>query len=171
MKHLIVAGAVVLAIVLGVLGLIFLNVTKVDESVDSYGSASSPSVVNGCMEINGLTECRYGTRMVTNASTTCAFRSPSATSTLVRAAATVTNLYGGTFDLEFGKAATIMATTTSLGIVTSAVLNSTIVASSTPVNGGELLTQIFPPNYWLNVKVGSSSPTIAGYCSAVFQTL
>ena len=135
-----------------------------------YGNASSPSLIDGCLDFGNSLYCQYSQGMK-NASTTCSFRSPTASSTLVFASAQVRNAFGGTFAVEFGKSSSVMATTTSLGYITSVTGGTTIIASSTSNNGGESLSQNFTSAQYLNIKVGSSSPTIAGNCVAAFLTL
>lgn len=139
-----------------------------DEATPSvFGSATSPSVINGCQEINGTTICDYGSAFTT-ASTTCAFKLPSATSTLQSAAARIANPQGTANIGEWGYSRTdSFSTTTSLGFaLISATLQTIIVASSTgttnlnPVNA-------LPPGGWLVFKTGSTTPTgVTGRCSA-----
>lgn len=131
------------------------------------GSASSPSVVGNCMEVNGVTNCFYSQRMA-NASTTCSFK-PAATSTLVAFGAKITNSYSGSYGVELAKSATAYSTTTRLGYEATGIAagnQNTIVASSSLG-----AAQVFGPNDFANVKFGSSSPTVQGTCSAVFQVI
>lgn len=137
----------------------------------TFGASSAPSLIDGCLDFGGgALYCQYSQRM-TNASTTCAFRSPTASSTLVSATAQVRSAFGGTFSIEFGKSDTVMATTTSLGGHSGIAGAITITASSTPAEGGDAMTQNFNSGQFLNIKVGSSSPTMSGNCTAVFRTI
>lgn len=159
--------------VVGVVALLGLSrpepVTKVVETIkEQLGAASSPAVVEGCMEISGGKLCTYGQKM-TNASTTCSFKLPStASTTLVAAAASITNSFGGGFGVEWGRGATAYATTTSLGYRPGAIASGdkgTFTASTTPLDM-EDEDFVLAPGGYLNFKIGSTSPTIAGYCYA-----
>lgn len=152
------------------------QVERVVEKV--VGSASSPSVVGGCMDINGVTECHYRQAMK-RASTTCAFKAPAnASSTLMYATAFFTESAAGAYSLEWGKAFnSAFATTTSLGNLNTAVAaNGDYVfsASTTPT------TQIDPAQAiastdWVNLKLGSTTPSDLtlrnSFCSAGFRVL
>lgn len=141
---------------------------------NELGSASSPSVVNGCMEVNGQNLCFYSQRMA-NASTTCSFRAQ-ATSTVVSAAAKVTNAFGGSFDVAWGTSVSPNATTTSLGYKIAAIASDqgTFVATSSLYAPGGTIedpTTVLGPGQYLNFKVGSTSPTVQGSCSAILQII
>lgn len=144
--------------------------------VDQYGSASSPSVVSGCMDIEGAKLCTYGTRM-TNASTTCSFKlPPTATTSVIAASATITDSYGGSFAVEWGAGTTAYATTTRLGYKPGAIASGdkgTFSATSTMDTGADIEDEshVLAPASYLNFKVGSTSPTIAGYCYAQVMTI
>lgn len=161
-------------LVIGAIALVALGlgIHQMDVPADqSLGSASSPSVVNGCQNINGVTVCFYNQAMRA-ASTTCSFKTPSATTTLVAAAAKVTNSYGSSFDVQWGKAADAYSTTTSLGHgagVSSGDVG-TFVATST-FTDIENPTTVLAPNTYLNFKIGSSSPTVNGSCSAQLMVI
>lgn len=151
------------------------NVGSQVQEEPQLGSASSPSVVDGCMEVNGVTTC-YRSASMSNASTTCALRAPTATSTVSLATAKFTNTFGGSFDLEIAKAANIYATTTRLGYasaaVTSGSIGSFIVATSTAPNAiGVDQAFVVAPSTYVNFKVGSSSPTLRGTCNAEFRVI
>lgn len=151
------------------------NVGSQTEEEPQLGSASSPSVVDGCMEVSGVTTC-YRSASMNNASTTCALRSPAATSTLAVATAKFTNTFGGTFDFEVGKGTNIYATTTRLGYASAAVssgsIGSFIVATSTaPGAIGVDQNFVVAPSTYVNFKVGSSSPTLRGTCNAEFRVI
>lgn len=158
------AGVAVLVVVLGFV--FFGSKPTIVERV--VGSASSPSVNGGCMDVNGMNLCSYRTGM-TAASTTCSFRT-AASSTLMYAAVHVVTAPGA-FDIEFGKSDNLMSTTTSLG--KQSVANKatpTVLASSTPVAGGDAVSQFFNAGQYLNIKLASSSVSslVSGTCSAVF---
>lgn len=144
--------------------------TITERVVESLGGASSPAVVDGCMEVNGVTTCSYQQSM-RNASTTCAFKAPiDRKSVLIHSSVSVTDIFGGSYYVEFGKDTKIDATTTSLtvsGVISAA---ATVIASTSPAastNPGI----VFAAGSFLNIKLASSSPTVTGTCTAVFQKL
>ena len=174
MNNKIIVG--VAAAVIAVLGFVFTQQAPV---VDTLGSASSPSVNGGCMEVEGITRC-YKTSAMAQASTTCSFRSPTqASSTLVSAVGRITNAQGGAFDVEWGKAVATQATTTSLGraLIAAATGQATAVASTSPVQtlaaGTSMVDSagVFAPGTWVNMKIGSTSvsSSFRGTCAATFE--
>lgn len=147
-------------------------VTKeVQPIIQQLGSASSPSIVNGCMEVNGVLQCSYKAAM-TNSSTTCAFKLPNATTTLQSFVAHFSNPTGA-FITEMGvgpQIAGAAATTTQIAELTPTVNGRAQTLSATSSMGiapNELTDYLLPPNQFLTVRVGSSSPTLAGTCAAV----
>lgn len=170
--NVLVTGVAVVALLVSVLAFAKPNpVERVIERV--VGSASSPSVVGGCMDVNGVSHCYFSQRL-NFGSTTCAFKAPAgASSTLEYATINVTDAKGSNFDVEFGKGNTAFATTTSLGyagIQTAA--GFTAYASTTPVDLSDP-TIVFNPADFLNVKIGSTTPSslMKGRCTAVFNVL
>lgn len=105
-----------------------------------------------------------------NASTTCQFRLPAATSTEISAAVKFTNVFGGSFDVEFGRSLNVMATTTRISYKTGVNSQASIIASTT-VNAELDGSGTFPPNSYLAVKIGSTTPTVKGSCSALFMVI
>src|SRR5437763_111271 len=84
-----------------------------DSSGTKLGTASSPSVSNGgCLDLNGTTVCYFGSSWMT-ASTSCAFKLPSATSTLKYAAAQIKNQQGTVNLGEWGYSQTDRFSTTT----------------------------------------------------------
>ncbi len=141
-------------------------------SEPKLGSASSPSVINGCMEINDTTVCYYGSAWAV-ASTSCQFKLPSATSSVTFAAAYPKTM-GGTANFgEWGYSKDVMSTTTSLGSGTiSATVQTVISASSSPGWTVNNVTAMLPPGGYLVFKQGSTTPTgVTGRCSASVQTI
>lgn len=132
------------------------------------GSASSPSIVSGCQTINGATSCYFQQNMA-SASTTCSFPI-TATSSLDFAGAKFTNTYGGSFVVEWGKASNRYSTTTTLGYAPGISSGSlgTFIATSTSADINDE-SGILSPGTYLDFKVGSSSPTLQGTCSAVIR--
>ena len=143
------------------------------DGVTKFGGASSPNVINGCVEIGagGASLCVLKQNMI-QASTTCSFRpglTLGASSTLIRANAGFTNTAGTALGVEFGKAPAVMATTTSLGYDSNVSGNMTSQASTTLVSQRNDAT-VFGLGDYLNVKIGSStvSSLFRGTCTALF---
>lgn len=133
------------------------------------GGGGGPDFITNYLSVGGVRTWEYKAAMA-NASTTCSFLSPAATSTLSYAGATITNSYGGTFDAAWGKAANAFSTTTSLGYISAAIASGaqgTFVASSTAVDIKDGSGVIAPSTY-VNFKIGSSTPTLTGTCVAKF---
>ena len=90
--------------------------------------------------------------------------------------ATFTNTYGGSFDVAWGKATNAFATTTSLGYKAAAIssgdLGSFVASSSAALLASATTMEdpasLIAPNTYVNFKVGSSSPTLTGFCNATF---
>lgn len=178
-QTLISAGVAVLVVVLGFV--FFAPVKTVVERV--VGSASSPSVLDGCMDVNGVTKC-YKSSGLNQASTTiCSFKSPSATSTLdIKSGVKITTGTTTAIALEIGKSTVYDATTTRISYVTLAsgaqVTLNTFVASTTGVYGslGQQHTAdetdiVFAPSTYLNVKYGAALGdlnVLVGSCKAEF---
>lgn len=164
MKNYIVGGIAVVALVLA-----FLAYTKPGQTiVQQLGSASSPSIVGGCMELNGITKC-YSTSGFSQASTTlCSIRTPGATSTLQYAGASITTASTSALQFEWGKSTVPDATTTPLGIYNLASTIRAVVMASTTVGGNSAALAadtplIFGPNMRINLKYGGSlCPTATG---------
>lgn len=162
----------VVATVLSVVALVvaFAFPKSADQPV---GSASSPSVVGDCMEVNGVSTCFYSQRLAL-ASTTCSVRVPFEAE-LVSATANVAAAPLGTTQYEFGLAATAFATTTSLGrgVIASGAQGS-LVASTTQVNTGHIVDQttVLTAGSFVNLKVGTSTPTgQTGVCNVVLRKI
>ena len=136
----------------------------------NLGSASSPSVVDGCMEVNGVSLCTFSQKF-SAASTTCSFRNRGvASSTLIKATARVLNPQGSTLAFEFGKAATAFATTTSLGYYTGITGGTTIQASTTVTSFTDAAYN-FTSTDFLNIKAGSTTFSGTGVCTAMFMSI
>lgn len=147
------------------------------------GSVTGPDSYYQDETHNGVRLSYFNQRMRQTASTTCSFK-VIATSTLVSAIAKFTLASSSATLIEWGKAATPFATTTSLGrIALAAAAQGVAVASTT-----ELLatmmdpTFVLAPNTYLNLKVGGAvsngeqQVAAAGFvpvgtCSAIFNVL
>lgn len=171
-----------LAVGLSVLAIVvsFVGVTKTPEvvynTVEKFGSASSPSVVDGCMDINGVETCRYEAKMKTATTTLCAFRAPaSATSTLERAVVQFNHASSSAVVVYIAKAVSPFATTTN--IVTEplgAAAKGTLVLNATTTLDMDAAT-VFAPGTYLNVGIqggdigGMTGLAPDGLCQAVWQ--
>src|SRR3990167_10335969 len=139
----------------------------VERTMETLGSASSPSVVGGCMDVNGVQHCYYGQKMTT-ASTTCSFPlHNSASTTVLSAAATITNARGGLYSAAWGIGINPYATTTSLGYFhESRIFNNMVAVASTSfeTNIGSNIGPAFVagPNSSLNFKLGTTTHNVAG---------
>ncbi len=173
MKSKITLGVALVAIVIAIGG--FFREPQVQQAVQQQLGGQSVSVTDGdCLFSQGTHICT-SKQLMKNASTTCSFKSPTASST-VEAYATFTNTYGGSFDVAWAKSTSAFATTTSLGYKAAAISSGdtgTFVASSSD----QLLAlsttmedpaSIVAPNTFVNFKVGSSSPILTGMCVATF---
>ena len=184
MKDNLVSGAVFggVALLIVVLGLSIIKPTIVVNAVNSVlGSASSPSVIGGIMEVEGV-QTLYKSSGFNSASTTiCSFKSPAATSTLAFGSVKISTATSTAIVLEMGKSTSYAATTTrisyvALGSGAQVTLNA-FVASTTGTYGslGQYHTAdetdlIFAPNTYFNVKYGASAvgPALGGSCKAEF---
>lgn len=175
LKDLILGGAVVATIFLIAFVVFSLSPTKTQKTdvtqPQTYGAAGSPIVSGGCMDVNGVVTCPSKFALTLATSTPCAVKSPAATSTLLAAAMRVSSTSAAATYIEFGKATTQYATTTSLGIVTlGANAQGTAIASTSrawPSIDGPTL---FSPNTYLVVKIAGNTQ-IAGSCQATFEII
>lgn len=141
-----------------------------DKVEQNLGAASSPAVVDGCTEIDGVTRCYRSSSMTQNASTTCTLRAPtSGTSTLTFAAARFNTASTAALTwVEIGKAASIQATTTVLGRgYFAADTKGTVLATTTPLDALDE-DKTFNPGWYLNVKIpgGGTGSAPIGKCVA-----
>lgn len=146
----------------------------------SFGNSSSPSVIDGCMEVNGEMTCYNRSIARTATNTPCAFRSPAATSTLRFGAYKISSTSAATLVLDIGKATTPFATTTSLGsAAVAADAQGTYLASTTPsgVAAGQTILDaawVFAPSTYFVVKVGGTAAGMAqtgGSCVAEWTVI
>lgn len=146
----------------------------------TLGGASSPSVINGCTEINGVTQCYSRVALRTATTTPCAIKSPAATSTLVLGSARLTVSSSTATVWTLAKSTTAFATTTSLGdSAVGASAQAGILATTTPVT--DLNDKVvFGPNTYLvlgaaaGITAGDTAGTgfvPAGTCTAEFVVI
>ena len=163
----------VLALLLG--GLAFFKTPKETTVVQNLGGSSAPSNIgDGCLDMGGTFLCLLS-ESFSPASTTCSFPMRNlASSTLVKASARIYDNRGDTFGVEWGKAANAFSTTTSLGYSQSFTTGS-FLASSTPEFGfgptGKNIASNFTATDFLNFKVGSTSFSGKGVCSALYMSI
>ena len=144
------------------------NVPKQTVTSPTLGAATGPELSSPYFTFGGVRQWARKTSMTTG-STTCSIQGPVATSSLVAASASFTNVASTTV-MEIGLSSTAFATTTQIAVTTvTGGLQSQLVASSTSN------TLIVPPNFYVNTKVGSGAiagtTNTAGTCIAVFREL
>lgn len=169
-------------------------VEKVREVV-TVGSASSPSVVGGCMEVNGVTSCYGKETFKTATSTLCVLRSPLATSTLVKFTAknnsATTTALVLVLERTSNPYAPLLATATSTSVIAQGVLLAnddspfTYFATSTTASGEIIIpTRLgsqaeFAPGTYLTfyadgtaiAQAFGAGSIFTGNCQAEWQTL
>lgn len=130
------------------------------------GANPGPDSQSECTSQNGLMTCSTN-KGLTLASTTCSVRAPAATSTLVFASLKVASTSATAALIEMGKSVSPNATTTLLGAANLAAnAQGTMLASTT--NAGIDNANVFAPNTYFNVKVGSGVFQFGGTCTAQF---
>lgn len=161
MKNNILVGIVVAVVVLVGASLVLPSEVRTVVEKITVGSASSPSVVGGCMEVNGVTSCydsqvpRAATSTAITNATFCSFKIQ-ATSTLVVATLKGTNDgYANTF--EIGMANDHLATTTRLGWLTVGSGLPFEMVASTSVRATGLVEGILIPGDFVNFKVATGT--------------
>ncbi len=128
----------------------------------TFGSVSGPDLYSTYFNVNGVINWYYKTAM-SAASTTCSFKSPAATSTILSLNAYLASASSGTgLSLEIGQSTSPNATTTLITVNEAAAATTLLQATTT---GSALTDGIIAPNTYINVKIGSSSPAgIKGTC-------
>jgi len=133
------------------------------------GSASSPSVVDGCMEINGVTSCYREGAFISATTTPITVKTPAATSTLALGSGChFTTASTSAKAIRFAKALLQNATTTFLfGANSAASEPRTVVATTSTDNF------VFGPNQYLSVSLvgGTGVDSPAGFCAFTFIQL
>ncbi len=149
-------------------------VREIVKEVVEVGSSGADRF-NDCEARNGIIQCFYKKALSTATTSVCAFKSPAATSTLLRATLSVKTATSTATIVTIAKAANSNATTTSLfkgAIASGAPATMTKVASSS-TDGAD----IFAPNTWLNFGVEGFAPNAAdttkflGQCQATFELI
>lgn len=154
---LIVAG--VLGVVLGVGTAVYINntpQTPTTQTTQKFGSLASPELPYDHLTWGAVSEYHFSQAMTQNASTSCNWQTPAATSTVK---VTVRFAFASTAAafIEIGKSAGPQATTTSLGKFTLAAGAQGTVISSSTVAATDLgidPVSVVAPSTWLAVKGG-----------------
>ena len=130
------------------------------------GSASSPSVIDGCIEVEGVTKCYRKMKMAAATTTVCALKAPTiATSTLTSLTVDATVSSTTATTVTIAKANSGFATTTLIGnqVAFAALAQFTVVASTTVAQGITGTATTFNPGQYAVVGfsggTGTFSPT------------
>jgi len=156
-------GVVTSVLILGVA----LFVINTAAPLQPLGAVSGPDIYSPYVSVNGVTSWYYRAGM-TNASTTCQFRSPPATTTLALYdfTAQVTLAPTTTPQFELGYSTSNMATTSRLALhtFTAGTLRS-IVSTTTPTDA------LIAPNTWFAVKQGGGGGSFVptGVCQLTLK--
>lgn len=170
-------GVALVAGILVTAGYLVKQPQTVREVVNQLGSVSSPDIMSPYFSFGGVRHWGYHTNFNSSASTTlCSFRTPASTSTVTRAIASAKTSTATALYLEWGVAAAMDATTTSLGkanVVSGAQFTqvaSTTLGDFTSPTGPIDPNFVVGPNKYLNFKMAGSAigPSLTGSCDAVF---
>lgn len=134
------------------------------------GANPGPDISSPYYSVNGLVVFKNHVAMTPNASTTCAMRSPTATSTLSLLAFTVASSSSSATIWEFGSATDPFSTTTLIGTKynLAAGAQGSVMGSTSPSTG----SPIYAPNTWINLKVGAPGANYPkGFCDSTFTVL
>ena len=174
MKNIII-GAIAAVVLLG--GGFFAGLSSQPAQVPAVqpGSAVSADFPQPQYSFGGLVQYAYHVAMRPNASTTCAFTTPPATSTATVLGWKIASSSSAANIVETGYSTTgIDSTSTLLGTTYNVAGGATasVVASTSPSTG----TPIFAPNTHISIKVGQyGSSGASGYpvgsCDAEFYVL
>ena len=184
-----VLGGVFLAVVLGFLGLVYpksqvlVDATKIDveeiarqvqDKLLSFGSASSPSVINGCMAVEGVERCYNQKKLVATAtSTPCSIQSPKhATSSLQSSALRIGTGTSTAAAIWTSKGTTAFATSSQIGVAYTVAsgAQATVVASTSATG---IAAALFAPGEWLiYTSAGNAGGFVfGGQCNATFEII
>lgn len=142
-----------------------------------FGAFPGPNITTDCIEWNGTDVCVYRSVMQTGTTTVCNFGLPSASSTLVRAAA-VSNSSISTTTGSFTITARESNYATSSSGTNNPVAGVTVTQNTKlNINGTSSATStwIFPPSgrltYELSGPAAGSHFVGSGFCNAMIQTI
>lgn len=133
------------------------------------GAVSGPDIQSPYYSVNGQVVFKYHNAFALNASTTCAVKSPNATSTLGFTANISSSSPSATI-YELGTASDPFSTTTLIGTKMSIAAQAlgSWVGSTTPASTGLVFIS---PNTWVNLKGGSPTVSPKGTCNYTFTVL
>lgn len=151
------------------------NVQPQQPAQQQVGSAVSADFPQAQYSFGGLIQYAYHKPMTPNASTTCSFTTPPATSTVTLLSWKISSSSSAANIVETGYSTTgIDATTTLLGTTYNVAggAQGSAVASTSPTTG----TPIFAPNTHISIKVGQYGASgnngyPQGTCDAEFYVL
>ena len=140
-----------------------------------FGAVAGPDLFSDYFNVNGVSSWYYSKNLNSTGSTTCSFRTPAATTTLVAATARLDRIASTTV-FEIGYSAVSGFATTSL-IATKTITTATqdVVLASTTSNSLANLTpaNAIPPRTFINFKIGGGSVagtlTPLGVCKLVLR--
>jgi hypothetical protein len=170
MKNNLIFGAIVVVISVVLSSFLIKPVQNVTNQV--LGAAGGSTFNQSDLTVGGVTEFRTQTALTLSTSTPCAIQSPSATSTLFRAQLRVASTSASATYLEFGKATSAYATTTSLGIATLGANAQGTFTFATATLATNLIDQpfVFAPNTWFVAKIAGNTQ-ISGVCQTMFVAI
>lgn len=129
------------------------------------GAISSPDIPSPYLSWGGVRSWAGHTDILANASTSCSFQSPNATSSLDYASFTIgASTTANAIIIEMGVANDPNSTTTLIGTKYSLAASNqvTVVASTSNATGAGI---VFAPNQYFNIKVGGVANGIGGNCN------
>lgn len=159
-KNIVIA---VLAALLLTVGVYEINQKPVQQA-QKVGAISSPDIPSPYLSWGGVRSWAGHTDILTNASTSCSFQSPNATSSLDYASITIASTTSNAIIIEMGVANDPNSTTTLIGTKYSLAASTmlTIVASTSNAAGAGIL---FAPNQYFNIKLGGVANGVGGNCN------
>ena len=167
-------GAGVVVLLLGVAFTLGISLSKPAPATQPLGSITGPEIPYDHITVGGVSQYYFSQAMTQNASTTCNWQTPAATST-VRIRARFTLASSSAITAEFGKSAGKQATTTLLGrFALGAGASGTAVSSSSPVSSTNLVDDVTvaAPSTWLALKIpGGVGNVPVGRCNFEATTL
>lgn len=170
MKNNLIVGGVILAIVLGGIGM-FTPVGKTaTQAVQKLGALAGPDIPSPYLQWGGVYQYNGVQTMQTATTTLCAIQGPTATSTVSFADFSVTTGTSTAATIDIGFGSTKYATSTNL--VSAVSVGSG--AKGAGVYTGSTANVVLPPSNYLIVKTagaGVGGYTYTGTCAASFTVL
>ena len=150
--------------------------TYIDQNGDvQVGASSAPGIVGGCVDVEGINTCYTRRALSVGTTTSCAIRSPNATSTLKSFVARITGGHQVSVVANVTKGAAMQASTTAISTNTTiaAGAQATIIATTSATSAVEENNRTFAPSNWVqaNFQGGVGTASTTGVCQAVFETV